>query len=238
MKSSCFFSLLSVIFCFGCREQIVHDLNEREANRLISRLHDSGIEVEKKRQTDGLWSLSVAGDLAGQAVRALTTQRLLSAQVGEAKDGGPFLQSRDEGRFRYERAVSREIEKTLSGIPQVLEARVHLNMPQVDPFFGVTKESSVPSASVLLIHAAAKEMEPDRAAIAQLVSGASGIPPSQVSILMKEGGMLRESASSPLQVRPARDLAGFLLSTSGQIGGSLVVLGIGLLLSLWKMKKI
>jgi type III secretory pathway lipoprotein EscJ len=43
----------------GCREPILHDLAESEANRLISRLSQIDVASEKVIQADGRWSLAV-----------------------------------------------------------------------------------------------------------------------------------------------------------------------------------
>jgi type III secretory pathway lipoprotein EscJ len=87
----------------------------------------------------------------------------------------------------------------------VLEARVHLNLPENDPLFGTRKESSG-SGSVLLVtdsDFSAKDEE-----VAALVSGAAGIPAAKVSVLRSRA---ERQISDPLQVKaesaqPATDL--------------------------------
>ena len=71
----------------------------------------------------------------------------------------------------------------MSAMLGVLEARVHLNLPETDPLFGTRKESTG-SGSVLLVVDAryvAKDEE-----ISGLVSGAAGIPAAKVAVLKSQ----------------------------------------------------
>lgn len=173
--------LLVALCLTGCREQIVHNLSENEANRLLTRLGNSSLEAEKIKQPDGKWALAVDRSQALSAIKLLDDARLLRENPTEGSDKSSMLSSREDQRFRLERALSHEIEMTLANIPGVLEVRVHLNLPPLDPFFGQPLEkASSASASVFLL---ARDLQVSKEEIARLVSGASGIPAQTISVI-------------------------------------------------------
>jgi type III secretion protein J len=196
------FLLLAVLLVFsGCREQIVHNLSEIDANRLVTKLHDASLSGDKEKQADGKWSISVPSDETIRALKLLNDSRILRSESQKPIEKSSVISSREDQRFHYERSLSQEIETTLSSVPGVLEARVHLNIPPVDPLFG---KSIGPggTASVLLVTdnllAASKEE------IAGLVSGASGIKAEAISVLfsrsadtLHEGGLAATESTLP-----------------------------------------
>ena len=95
------------------------------------------------------------------------------------------MPSREEQWFRYERSVAVSIEESLSTIRGVLETRVHLNLPEKDPLFG-TKKLDVGSGSVLLV--VDDRYATEKTDVANLVSGAAGIPAQYISVLQSSHG--------------------------------------------------
>jgi type III secretion system YscJ/HrcJ family lipoprotein len=178
-------AIIAVILLSGCKEQILHNLSEGEANRYLTRLYEAGIEAEKKSQADGSWALSVKKSQSMQALAELSSARLFRRTriEGNSASGGSMIPSRDAQRFHYERAISQEVEVTLEALTGVLEARVHLNLPISDPLLGSRNiTSGGPSGSVLMITTEQfKEKDSD---IAKLVSGASGITSGNISVLI------------------------------------------------------
>ena len=176
------FLLACFLFCSACREQIVHDLAEPEANRLLTSLHEEGIAALKTRQSDGKWTLAVPHDDVLPAIKYLEDTRRLRAKFVPAIEKKGVLSSREDQRFRFERELSREIEYTLMTIEGVLEARVHLNLPLQDSFLGTALgPTSKGSASVLLV--VAEKFTIPNAEIEKLVAGASGVQANAVNVL-------------------------------------------------------
>ncbi len=168
----------------GCREQIVHNLNEPDVNKLLSALNEIQIEAQKIKQPDGQWSLAVDDADMVRAISYLSETKRLGTTRESLVQKPSMMSSREDQHFHYERALSREIEHTLMAIAGVLEARVHLNLPAVDPLFGKALNNQVGSASVLLI--VEKNNPIPREQIAQLVAGAGGIAEKSVAILFSE----------------------------------------------------
>lgn len=172
--------LVMLIFC-SCRETVVHNLSETEANRMLAHLFQQNIDVRKEKQTDGRWALSVEKEKIAQSIRTLDVNKLLKNELPVMEEKTGLVSSREQERFRFERSLSREIEATLSALPDILQARVHLNLPSSDPLLGVKTDDSLSSGSVMLISSSGNINKED---IVSLVSGASGIKASQISLMI------------------------------------------------------
>ncbi len=176
----------------------MHDLAEAEANRVLSRLSLEEIKAEKVVQPDGRWAISVAERDAPLALRFLDTRRVIPSRTQDAasfaKSG--IVPSREEQWFRYERAVAAVLDDTLQSMTGVLEAHVHLHVPQGDPLFGQKTEYGGGSSAVLLLvdeHFTASNEE-----VAALVGGAAGISPNRVAVLKTVAAPRGIGPSSPM----------------------------------------
>lgn len=201
--------LLTILLLFtSCKEQIVHDLSEVEANKIALRLHEHLINSEKIRQPDGNWAISVLRENALQAIKVLDESRHFRRTSLPEQPGGSVISSREDQRFHFERNLSREIENTLRSIESVFDVRVHLNLPAVDPLFGrPLRGSEGGSASVLLVVSNASEIS--RQDIASLVSGASGVAIKDVSVLLHQSIDVKK-AEFPVTNVAARDAHHFI----------------------------
>jgi type III secretion protein J len=179
--------LALMIVSSGCDEQILHDLSEQDANRVVSRLGGASHEAKKVLQSDGRWAIAVPHNRAVPALSFLETNRVLNPRApgsGHSAKSG-FVPSREEQWFRYERSVATAIEDSLGAVLGVLEARVHLHLPQTDPLFG-TRHESIGSGSVLLVVDERYTSKHDE--VAALVAGAAGIPAAKVTVLCSPTG--------------------------------------------------
>ncbi|RIK06808.1 MAG: hypothetical protein DCC49_10990 [Acidobacteria bacterium] len=176
-------TLCVLLLLCGCKEQLLQNLTETQANNIVSSLSQAGIYSQKRKDSDGTWALLVGESDLSNALKLVDERRLLratSAAGGPAK--GSLLSSREEQRFSMERALSRELEGTLGSIDGVVEARVHLNMPPVDPLLGRSITGAKGSASVLLV--TAQDSGLDRRQVSQLVAGAAGIAVEHVAVVV------------------------------------------------------
>ncbi len=182
-----------MLLLVGCNEQIVHNLSEGEANRLLSRLHDASIDARKDRQADGKWMIGVPADATVAAIKILDTSRLLRSEEGSQDAGTSLVMSKEEQRLRSERLMSGGIERTISSLQGVLEAHVHLNLPVNDPLFGYRLQNGAGSASVLVVAEDAGLV--NRADVVALVSGAAGIETKAISVVVSSSKESSRSAS-------------------------------------------
>lgn len=176
--------VLLVVLLSGCQEQIVHDLSEREANAVISQLSAAHLDARKVQQPDGRWAISVDQDEMIQALSFIETRRVLTPRESRSPSSkGGMIPSREEQWFRYERSVASSIEESLSALPGVLDARVHVNLPDDDPLFGDSARKGG-SGSVLLV--VDRRFVTGSEEIAALVSGAAGLSREVVRVLTSE----------------------------------------------------
>ena len=220
---------LFIFICLSlsaCQEQIIHNLSEGEANRLTAKLHGANIAPQKVRQPDGRWAIAVNDSEALEAIKHLSDARFFRKQSQSLSHRSGFMPSRDDQRFRYERALSQEIESTLTSIQGVLEARVHLNLISTDPLFGKPlRDDEESSGSVLLVTTIKSEIAKED--VAQLVSGASGISAKFISVLIHSAEQREQSQEEVPQPSPSLELSHITALTSN----SSVYLGAALLIS-------
>lgn len=219
---------IALLVLVGCREEIVHNLSEHEANRLRAALHVEGIESEKVRQPDGNWALAVDENETLLSLQLLESRRLLRGRSdGEAPQSHLFM-SRREREVLQLKDMALQIEETLTSVPGVLEARVHLYREERDVFQRAQHNPPI-SASVFVLIAPDKLLVVDE--VRDLVSGATGSTRDRVSVMLRYGETPPNSIEQqPLPIEAPRESAwrgwwsqeGILL----QIGLALIAGGI------------
>lgn len=183
MKAKYF--LLTFLFLFAsCKEALLHDLTEVEANRYIGILHAENIEADKEVQSDLKWTLNVEKKDFIKAISLLDSKRLLKEKTSLKKEGSGLLGSNQEKDFFHERALSAELEKTLLTLNGVYEARVHLNLQKDDILNLKTDEEKQESAGVLMVVSDQEKFDEDK--IKAIIAGASGINKENVSIVISK----------------------------------------------------
>ncbi len=119
-------ALMILAICAGCKEEILHDLDEQSANRVQLALLRSGIEAEKSRSGDH-WAIAVAPQDLGGALQVVESSRALRRELlRPAESGVSMLMSREERAQAFQRANAFALERTLEALPHVLEAHVHV----------------------------------------------------------------------------------------------------------------
>ena len=107
----------------------------------------------------------------------------------ELMDGARFGQTQFQERLTFQRGLEGELTRSITAMPAVQGARVHLALPNQNGFF---REQQKPSASVLLSLHPGRTLE--RAQVAGIVHlVASSVPelnPKAVSVLDQTGALL------------------------------------------------
>jgi type III secretion protein J len=196
---------LAVLALAGCaREELLHGLDEPQANEVLVALDEGGIRADKARGdgTDAGWTVSVARDDASRAQRVLADRALPRARpagFGEVFGKGSMVPTPTEEHALYLHALGGELARSVEAIDGVVEARVHLGLPQPDPLRPGERPS--PRAAVLVkcragSCAAIRALE---GGIRSLVAGAAdGLAPAAVSVVVAE------AADTPPPPPPAR----------------------------------
>lgn len=185
------------VMLMGCQEQILHDLTEYEANKVVGRLSESDISPSKVLQADGRWAVSVSKQKVVKALAVVDSSRILATRLNAptASTKSGLIPNRHEQWYLYVQSIAQSLEQSLRAIPGVLEARVHLNMPESDPLIGKSRDQ-VGSGSVLLL--ISRDFETKDEEIAALVSGAAGMPSSSIRVLRSLAIDAREKGDEKL----------------------------------------
>ena len=137
----------------GCdKEATLHSgLEERQANFVMAALLDAGIECHKTPGEEGTWNVSVSESKFAEAVNLLKKAGLPRHDhqgIGEVFKKTGMISSPSEERIRFMDALAQDIAKTICGIDGVLDARVHVVLPENDPF----ARHALPSSASVAIH--------------------------------------------------------------------------------------
>jgi type III secretory pathway lipoprotein EscJ len=200
-RSRLFVCSFLVLTLAACKKEVLHDLNEPQANTIVARLHTVDIEAQKARQPDGNWSIVVQGKQFQEALLFLTRARLVQStpSSSEEVEGGLFPKN-SRGTLSYQKWLGVEIRETLRSFPGVLDAKVHLYLPKQESLFE-RHQSSKGTGSVLLIVSTDAHIVNEE--IAQLVAGAAGLQHQDISVLQTveaDSGLLLQKGEVKKQV--------------------------------------
>jgi type III secretion protein J len=198
--------ILAPLLLAGCaREEILHDLDERQAAEVVVALDEGGIPAGKARAgPDGGFTVEVSAPDAARALRLLADRDLPRPRppgFGEVFAKGGLVPTATEERALYQHALAGELARSVEAIDGVVGARVHLALAEPDPMR--PGDRPAPRAAVLVrcrpaACAAVRALEPG---IRSLVAGAADrLEPAAVAVVMAE------AREAPAQAAPRRRL--------------------------------
>ena len=131
----------------GCDKEVrlYSNLEESQANGVMAALVSSGIACTKSAGDEGTWNLTIADKDFARAAgiceeKGLPRQKY--AGVGQVFKKSGMVSSPSEERIRFMDAVAQDLARTISMIDGVIDARVHIVLPENDPFAKNTLPSS------------------------------------------------------------------------------------------------
>lgn len=138
----------------GCDKDVtLHSgLEERQANLVMAALLDAGISCHKEPGEEGTWNVLCAEPRFAEAVNLLERQglpRRAIQGVGEVFKKTGMISSPSEERIRFMDALAQDLSRTISMIDGVVDARVHVVLPENDPF----ARNALPSSAAVAIRA-------------------------------------------------------------------------------------
>jgi type III secretion protein J len=233
----CLALLLALGGC-GSKVELFGALNEREANDVLATLMRAGIAAEKVVGKNNVSAIRVEQSGVTRAIELLNAAGLprdRHATIGELFRREGLISSPAEERVRYMYGISQELARTLTSIDGVLNARVHLVLPNNDP--GSAARPS--SAAVLIRHSAGALVETIVPRIKELVvNSIEGMSYDRVSVVLVRAteDWPAVPAAAPAQAAPAEGLLAELpvplpLLVYGLAGGLVLALlgNVGLL---------
>ena len=179
--------ILLVLLFTSCKEVIMHNLDEAQANKVSIILHEYNITAEKVKSGNS-WDIQVDTEQAFSALQILDKNRFLKRLSSKTKEHkGGLMVSREERQRQLEREQAFNLEETLEAVPEILEARIHFYFNQPNDFDSISKPPQR-TASVLLVIGSSKKSENKPEAIKELaikiISGATGIKESEISLVV------------------------------------------------------
>ena len=145
-------SLAALILVAGCDKVVTlfSGLEETQANAVIAALAGDGMTAEKAPGEEGTWNVTIAQSLFAPAAN-LCEQRGLPrrqfAGVGTVFKKTGMVSSPSEERIRFMDAIAQDLAMTISMIDGVVDARVHVVLPENDPF----AKNTLPSSAAVAI---------------------------------------------------------------------------------------
>lgn len=142
------FALLALVALVlsGCgRVPLFSSLTETEANEMMAILLERNIDCSKTAAKEQKWILRVRESDFSRAVELLKSRgypRDTFVKIGDVFQKSGLVSSPTEERIRYMYALSQEIAETLTQIDGVMNARVHIVIPDNDPLATTLTPSS------------------------------------------------------------------------------------------------
>lgn len=202
------------------RAELYGKLSEGQANEMIAALQRAGIEASKSDGGEAGWTISTEKGDFGRAIEILQSQgypRQDFATLGSVFKKEGFVSSPTEERARLNWGLSQELSRTLTEIDGVVQARVHLALPEDAPL----AETKAPaSASVFIKYRPGTDISAQIGKVkALVVNSIEGLKYENVTV------ETFQAQPPPVAVAPARN--GGLASGFGGVAilGGILALG-------------
>lgn len=161
--------LAATLFLAGCQSELYSNLQEREVNEMISVLAVNGIDASRSTDGKGNFSISVDRSDFSLAIAKLSEKGLPREQfgsLGKIFNSEKLVSTPFEERARFMHALNEELSNSISRINGVVSARVHLMVPEDNPF---QDNKTPPRASVFIYQEAGKDLRPQIPTIKNLI---------------------------------------------------------------------
>ncbi len=177
MNTTRWLALSGALALYGCQTELERGLDESQANAIVVALDQHGIGATKAAEMGGgeeaSFAVSVAPDDVAPALAILRSEGLpreTDPGLGEMFGEGSLVPTATEERARMTAALSGELAQSIESIDGVLDARVHIALPQAQAF-GLDAPRPRARASVMVRYRGATAPYDDPS-IQRLVAGA------------------------------------------------------------------
>lgn len=183
---------LGCLLLTGClKQELVTGLNERESQEIIVLLRANGLEATRKvvaeeRQAP-TWTVEVRGGennmvLAWRVLQenGLPRERVMGLEDVFAEQG--MIPTETEERAKILVGLSGEMSQTLRSISGVVDARVHIVLPEDNPLLDAEDRPRA-SASVLIKHHGAQPPIPQSDVLRLVSKGVEGLDEADIAVV-------------------------------------------------------
>lgn len=188
------FLMLSVLM-MGCSQPLHHGLTEEQANEILVVLQKNGIHAEKAAEEGGETLTFIVNvpqrdaSNAWQIMRENDLPKPAKKGFGEVFGKTSLIPTAMEERALFLQAICGELAKTIEAINGVVDARVHVVLPESDILKQELQGPTLSKAAVLIKYKTDRSGNPPFKAedIRQLVaSSVEGLKPSDVSVVSSQ----------------------------------------------------
>lgn len=161
--------MAAALFLAGCQSELYSNLQEREVNEMISVLAVNGIEASRSSDGKGNFSISVDRGDFSIAIAKLSEKGLPREQfgsLGKIFSSEKLVSTPFEERARFMHALNEELSNSITRINGVVSARVHLMVPEDNPF---VDSKTPPRASVFIYQEAGQDLRSQIPTIKNLI---------------------------------------------------------------------
>ena len=178
--------IVTVFLVSSCQMELYNDLTESDVNDMLALMLSNGIDAEKVKSKKGeSYSLMIDESKIPESVRLLKEYGYPKEKVASIKDlfkKEGLVSSPTEERVRYIYALSQSVQETLTNIDGVIVARVHIVMPENNPYNDKVTPSS---ASVFIKYHPRTNLSDIKSEIKLIVEKSiEGLTYDKVSVVM------------------------------------------------------
>lgn len=216
----------------GClKQELQTGLNEQEAQEIIVLLKKNGLDATRELVVKGkelpTWTVAVRGGNQNLVVawrilqeNGLPRHKVKGLEEVFSSGSGGLIPTASEEKAKLLVAITGEITRTLQSVDGVVEARVHVVMPENSPLLD-RKQWSPTTASVLLRYRGAQIPMSENDIKAIVSKSVEGLTADQVAVVYKPVPEIKG---------PDRDVSWYLGNQELTLGAVLLMLVLALLL--------
>lgn len=134
-KTSSIVLIAMVCLLAACKQVLLADLDERQANQAIALLQQHEVQANKVALGKGRFQVEVEPKQFGEAVDLLETYQVPSRKRIDIADLFPsdsLVNTPSAERARLISAIEQRLEQTITAIQNIVSARVHISYPLSD----------------------------------------------------------------------------------------------------------
>ena len=186
LRTSLAAALVGLMLASCSQAQLYTGLTEKEANEMVAVVQAAGFSATKTTTDNGkTWTLTAPKNQFPQEVALLQARgypRERYESLGEVFKKQGFVSSPTEEHARFTYGLQQELAKTLTDIDGVVDARVHIAIPESDPLSDQVKPTS---ASVFIKYDPSVDLNSQVGSIkALVVNGVEGLPYDKVTVVL------------------------------------------------------
>jgi len=190
----------AVLMAGGAIYAVVHFRHEGDFRPLYTAMapEDAAQVVQKLKESGVEYRLSENGGTVMVASARLADSRLTLASAGLPKSGRIGFELFDKTNFgatelvehiNYQRALEGELERSIMGMAEVAQARVHLTFPKESVF--LDQQQPAKASVMVKLYPGAKLSAQNVVAVTHLIASAvEGLGPDGVAVLDMDGNLL------------------------------------------------